>query len=366
MEEKSKVNTGVARTGIIVSACRALLNSKFLEMVRDKKITVENFEIRNHVQRVLENGVDLHDTVLNRCYYLDESQVNVYDPYADFFVDTPDSKGIILHISKALQPVPEKVNDFLEYIENEPNIVTWSQVMSRSMNLKLAFRTKYIDDMVIKDSKTFEQIVILASGLDCRSRRLPIPKSCKVFELDFPEVIDFKLKILSIADQSIERISQCPITMIGGNLTRDGWMHDLKDKGFDCTKPTLWMLEGFIMYLPPTEIDPLFEKIDSLSSSGSKVMVHTITGSELETCIKNGGSPSSSPKLMGIQNMEWFYIANELISRHENPVKDILEKHHFSKDCTSVTDKEIAKLYKFPKPDILKTFISRYSIGYKE
>ncbi len=63
-----------------------------------------------------------------------------------------------------------------------------------SQNPIIPIRTKFLDDTLerIFGESTVDQLVILAAGLDTRAFRLPLPPDLVLFELDRPEVLDFK------------------------------------------------------------------------------------------------------------------------------------------------------------------------------
>jgi len=49
----------------------------------------------------------------------------------------------------------------------------------------------------------------------------------------------------------------------------------LCDTGFDPSRPTAWLAEGLLMYLPADAQDRLFEQITELSAPGSHIAVET-------------------------------------------------------------------------------------------
>jgi methyltransferase (TIGR00027 family) len=68
------------------------------------------------------------------------------------------------------------------------------QRMAESM----AVRTRYFDNFFTAATDAgIRQAVILASGLDARAYRLPWPSGTTVYELDQPQVIDFKTTTLT-------------------------------------------------------------------------------------------------------------------------------------------------------------------------
>lgn len=130
-------------------------------------------------------------------------------------------------------------------------------------------RTKYFDTYFeAAASAGVRQIVILAAGLDSRAYRLQWPDETVVFELDQPQVLDFKREVLARhgATPSAERRE------IAVDL-RENWPQALRDNGFDPSKPSAWIAEGLLIYLPATAQAQLFSGIDGLAASGSHVAV---------------------------------------------------------------------------------------------
>src|ERR1700739_1942740 len=69
--------------------------------------------------------------------------------------------------------------------------------MSRMAD-NMAGRTKFFDEFFLAATKAgIEQVVILASGLDSRAYRLQWPAQTVVYEVDQPQVIEFKSRTLA-------------------------------------------------------------------------------------------------------------------------------------------------------------------------
>ncbi|TQR86385.1 class I SAM-dependent methyltransferase [Mycobacterium hodleri] len=137
----------------------------------------------------------------------------------------------------------------------------------RAMNEQMAVRTRFFDDFFLDAARAgVRQAVILASGLDTRAYRLPWPAGTVVFEIDQPEVIEFKTRTL--ADLGAEPTAQRRTVAVD---LRNDWAKALKEKGFDPTAPTAWSAEGLLVYLPPEAQDRLFDDITSLSAPGSRI-----------------------------------------------------------------------------------------------
>ena len=130
-------------------------------------------------------------------------------------------------------------------------------------------RTRYFDDYFRQAADAgVRQVVILAAGLDSRAYRLPWPDGTTIFELDQPQVLDFKREVLTEqgAEPNAER-REIAIDL------RDDWPQALRDAGFDAARPSAWIAEGLLLYLPATAQQQLFTGIDSLACSGSHVAV---------------------------------------------------------------------------------------------
>jgi methyltransferase (TIGR00027 family) len=132
---------------------------------------------------------------------------------------------------------------------------------------QIAVRTRFFDDFFTSAVSTgIRQAVILASGLDTRAYRLTWPPDAVVFEIDQPQVIEFKSRVLA----SLGAAAAADHRNIAIDL-RDDWLTALRDSGFDATRPTAWIAEGLLVYLPPDAQDRLFDNITALSAPGSRL-----------------------------------------------------------------------------------------------
>jgi methyltransferase (TIGR00027 family) len=101
-------------------------------------------------------------------------------------------------------------------------------------------RTRYFDDYFRRVAEAgVRQVVILAAGLDSRAYRLEWPAGTTIYELDRPQVLDFKRDVLAQqrATPNAERVE------VAVDL-RDDWPKALQDSGFDATRPSAWIAEG--------------------------------------------------------------------------------------------------------------------------
>ncbi|HEX3722082.1 MAG TPA: class I SAM-dependent methyltransferase [Nitrolancea sp.] len=130
-----------------------------------------------------------------------------------------------------------------------------------------AVRARYFDDFLTNAWQAgVRQAVNVASGLDSRAYRLGWPAGSILYEIDRPEVIDFKSATLTTLDA-------VPTTVLRPVMTdlREDWRAALRAAGFDPAQPTAWLLEGLLIgYLPTDAQDHLLNDITELSAPGSR------------------------------------------------------------------------------------------------
>ncbi|WP_433566799.1 SAM-dependent methyltransferase [Nocardia sp. CA-151230] len=128
-------------------------------------------------------------------------------------------------------------------------------------------RTTFYDEF-FRDAANagIAQVVILASGLDSRAYRLAWPAGTVVYEVDQPQVIEFKTRTLAelgAAPTADRRVAAVDL--------REDWPTVLHTAGFDPTRPSAWSAEGLLGYLPPEAQDRLLDTMTNLSAPGSRV-----------------------------------------------------------------------------------------------
>jgi len=140
------------------------------------------------------------------------------------------------------------------------------------MTDNMAVRTKFFDEFFLGATEGgIRQAVILASGLDSRAYRLAWPAGTTVYEIDQPDVIEFKTRTLAElgAEPTAKRRT------VAMDLRYD-WPSALIEEGFDPNQPTAWSAEGLLGYLPPDAQDRLLDTITELSAPGSRVAVESV------------------------------------------------------------------------------------------
>src|ERR1700704_6579711 len=135
-----------------------------------------------------------------------------------------------------------------------------------------AARARFYDDYFAQVTDGgIRQVVIVAAGLDSRAYRLSWPAGTTVYEIDQPEVIEFKTRTL--ADLGAEPTAERRTVAMD---LRYNWPSALIEEGFDPNQPTAWSAEGLLGYLPPDAQDRLVGTITELSAPGSRVAVESV------------------------------------------------------------------------------------------
>lgn len=190
--------------------------------------------------------------------------------------------------------------------------------VARLMTELMAVRTRFFDDFFTSAGKSgIRQAVILASGLDSRSYRLPWPAGTVVYEIDQPQVIDFKTSTLAAAGAKPTAEQRTVAVDL-----RDDWPTALRDAGFDDTAPTAWSAEGLLVYLPPDAQDRLLDNITALSAPGSQLATeyHPDSGASI-------GERSQALRSEFQQHGFDIDLADLFYTGERNSVVDYLENH---------------------------------------
>ncbi|SPM33287.1 O-Methyltransferase involved in polyketide biosynthesis [Mycobacterium rhizamassiliense] len=203
-------------------------------------------------------------------------------------------------------------------------------------------RTKYFDEYFRRAADAgVRQVVILAAGLDSRAYRLDWPAGTVIFELDQPQVLDFKREVL--AGQGAKPKAERREIAID---LREDWQQALQDNGFDPDKPSAWIAEGLLIYLPASAQEQLFTGIDSLAGPGSHVAVEDgapMTAEAYEAALKEERAANAS----GDGRVFFQLVYNE----QHAPATDWLNKHGWSAVGTPLAEylREVGR--SVPGPD---------------
>lgn len=139
----------------------------------------------------------------------------------------------------------------------------------------VAVRTRIFDDFLKRVQSPMCQVVILGAGMDARAYRLPWLPDVRLYEVDRPEVLEHKDTILKDFTPRCQRhVIPCDLS---GN-----WMMQLVNQGFQPDRPSIWLLEGLVMYLEEPEANNLLMSVATFSSPGSYLGVDLVSLKSLE------------------------------------------------------------------------------------
>ena len=151
-------------------------------------------------------------------------------------------------------------------------------------------RTRFLDDLLLEAAASgVRQIVLLGAGLDARAFRLDWPDGTRVFELDTPEMLEFKQRVLDDADaQPRSERNVIPIDL------REDWPAALPAAAFDPAAPAAWVLEGLLVYLDEDNVERMMGGVGALSAPGSRVGLTSSSGASIDSLRTTVGEGVSS------------------------------------------------------------------------
>ena len=137
-------------------------------------------------------------------------------------------------------------------------------------------RTRWVDEQItaVLDGP-IDQVVILAAGMDTRAWRLEALAGVRLLELDRPELLALKAELSGGWTPLAER------TPLGVDLTGP-WPDALAAAGHDPSRPTCWLVEGLLQYLPAPQVERLLERTTALSAPGSHLVTDVVGAALLE------------------------------------------------------------------------------------
>ena len=238
------------------------------------------------------------------------------------------------------------VDAFVKMIDGEIELGDDDPVFtSQRLAEGMAVRTRFFDDFFAEAAEAgVRQAVILAAGLDTRAYRLDWPAGSVVYEVDQPQVIEFKTRTL--ADLGAAPTAERKPVAVD---LRDDWVGALRDNGFNSERPTAWIAEGLLGYLPPDAQDRLFDTVTTLSFSGSRLGTGYVPDIH-DRISKRGKQISERWRKLGL-NMNW----SELVYDGErNDALEYLAERGWQTVSHTTQDLYAANGFEFPEANSLE------------
>jgi methyltransferase (TIGR00027 family) len=130
-------------------------------------------------------------------------------------------------------------------------------------------RTRFFDELLERATAQdrIRQVILLAAGLDTRAFRLTWPEGMRLFELDQPNVLAEKARLLGEAGArpTCERIA------VGVDLLAPSWPDQLSTAGFEPGERGVWLLEGLLVYLEEDAVLQVLDQVSALAAPGSRM-----------------------------------------------------------------------------------------------
>jgi methyltransferase (TIGR00027 family) len=252
------------------------------------------------------------------------------DPYAEPLVNAVGVEAFI-----------RMMNGDIELSDDDPAFTP--QRLSEGM----AVRTRFFDALFLDAAAAgVRQAVILASGLDTRAYRLAWPDGSVVYEVDQPQVIEFKTGTLA----GLGAAPRAEHRTVAVDL-RDDWPEALRAKGFDTSQPTTWSAEGLLAYLPPEAQDRLFDSITALSAPGSRIGTGYVPDIK-DRLARRGREVGERWRRMGL-NLNW---ADLIYDGRRNDVVTYLNDRGWQAHSRSTPEMYALNGFDFPEDESMVAF----------
>ncbi|MEU6604948.1 SAM-dependent methyltransferase [Streptomyces shenzhenensis] len=163
-------------------------------------------------------------------------------------------------------------------------------------------RTRVFDDHLLgRAAAGTRQLVLLGAGLDMRAYRLPWPPGSSVFEIDREPVLTFKQRTLD----TLRAVPRARRVTIAADLRRAAWPYALLAAGLDPARPTAWLAEGLLLYLPPAAERRLITAVTAHSAPGSSLAYEVKQGIE-SAAVRNAPLYTAARERIGVDLLALF------------------------------------------------------------
>ncbi|KAL0046877.1 hypothetical protein WJX82_000624 [Trebouxia sp. C0006] len=128
-------------------------------------------------------------------------------------------------------------------------------------------RTTWFDQAVEGATKLgLSQVVVIAAGFDSRAYRLHA-SGMQFYEIDLPHASIIKQKLVQKVLPDTDKYPR-PV-FVGADLSKCTLQDALQGTGFDAAKPSLFICEGLVYYLPEEAVEQLVANFAGLAAPAS-------------------------------------------------------------------------------------------------
>ena len=122
-----------------------------------------------------------------------------------------------------------------------------SMPRARQYGWPMVVRTAVLDELILRLAPQADAVLNLAAGLDARPYRLALPPALRWIEVDFPQTLDYKARLLADA------APRCTVERVPLDLADRGARTDLFARIGSQNARVLVVSEGLLVYLAPDD-----------------------------------------------------------------------------------------------------------------
>ncbi len=197
-------------------------------------------------------------------------------------------------------------------------------------------RHRYFDDAIDEAvAGGAKQVVFVGAGYDSRVFRQQALANAHVFEIDHPATQARKKQIVQrLFGELPKNVDYMALDATRGDLRL------LPDRGFDRTTKAVFVIEGFLWYMPPDVAADILRAIAEIAAPGSQVIFDHILPSVVDgTCALEGAAKHRAyctkrgePILWGVEPAELASFLRPLGLRLIDDVDSTQLKARYTKD----------------------------------
>lgn len=219
----------------------------------------------------------------------------VNDPFAERFVDRADTP--LRLPTRPGEPWPDPERSGTE----ETALDEFWPLMAAYQGV----RSRFFDTALLRAAEQgVPQVVLLAAGLDARGYRLEWPAGTTAYEVDQPRVLEFKDAVLGEEGA----VPGCARVEVPVDL-REDWPAALADAGFDPARPSAWLMEGLLPFLPAEAEAELLRRVGSLAAPGSSLFIEHFAPALDQ--LRTAPALARFGRAFGIELPELFHLREE-------------------------------------------------------
>jgi methyltransferase (TIGR00027 family) len=123
-------------------------------------------------------------------------------------------------------------------------------------------RTAVMDEMIIHRVRNsdVDTVINLAAGLDTRAWRLALPRSLRWFDVDLPEMVEYKMTAMR------DEPPTCQYEALAVDLTSDAARDEVLRRVGGVARTALVVTEGLLVYLAPEQVASLARALHAVPS----------------------------------------------------------------------------------------------------